>query len=197
MATSSTPASPGCSLLSAPSLPGLGRDVAIDASDLPAYANGQRYVSKGGRERERFSDPNASWGHRSAVSTRKGGGFYGYRVHAAVCAHTDLPLAWHVSTAGSHESNYVAPLLDAMRERSLAAETCALDKGYDVGPVYEACEDRGCRPIIPLRETPAVKAGQHKPPTCGHGEWRFADSDAGRGASKWRCPTGECKPASR
>ncbi len=60
-------------------MPGLGRDVAIDASDLPAYANGQRFVSKGGRERERFSDPDASWGHRSAVSTRKGGGFYGYR----------------------------------------------------------------------------------------------------------------------
>lgn len=56
-------------------LPELGRDVAIDASDLPAYANGQRYVSKGGHKRERFSDPTASWGHRSAISTRKGGRF--------------------------------------------------------------------------------------------------------------------------
>ncbi|MDQ2740718.1 MAG: hypothetical protein M3Z66_00190, partial [Chloroflexota bacterium] len=28
------------------------------------------------------------------------------------------------------------------------------------------------------------------------GEWTFAGSDAKRGASKWRCPTGECKPAS-
>jgi len=50
--------------------PEFGRDLAIDASDLPAYANGQRYVSKGGRERERFSDPDARWGHRSAVSTQ-------------------------------------------------------------------------------------------------------------------------------
>ena len=33
-------------------LPGYGLDVAIDASDMAAYANGQRYVSKGGRERE-------------------------------------------------------------------------------------------------------------------------------------------------
>ncbi|MGI8479659.1 MAG: hypothetical protein ACR2M2_07355, partial [Gaiellaceae bacterium] len=57
-------------------LPEYGHDVALDASDLPAYANGQRFGSKGGRERERFSDPDASWGHRSAVSTRKGGGFY-------------------------------------------------------------------------------------------------------------------------
>ena len=86
--------------------PEFGRDLAIDASDLPAYANGQRYVSKGGRERERFSDPDASWGHRSAVSTRKGGGFYGYKVHAAVCARTDLPIAWQVETARAHESSF-------------------------------------------------------------------------------------------
>lgn len=52
-------------------------------------------------------------------------------------------------------------------------------------------------PIIPLRETPAVKAGKAGPPTCEHGAWTFARSDAKRGASKWRCPTGECTPASR
>jgi hypothetical protein len=74
--------------------PDFGRDVAIDASDLPAFANGQRYVSQGGKERERFSDPDASWGHRSAVSTRKGGGFYGYKLQLAVCTTTGLPLAW-------------------------------------------------------------------------------------------------------
>jgi hypothetical protein len=38
--------------------------------------------------------------------------------------------------------------------------------------------------------------GKHKPPFCDHGEWRFAGSDSSRKASKWRCPTGECKPAS-
>jgi hypothetical protein len=27
--------------------------------------------------------------------------------------------------------------------------------------------------------------------------WRFAGSDSKRGASKWHCPTSECKPASR
>jgi hypothetical protein len=52
-------------------------------------------------ERQVHSDPDASWGHRSAVSTRKGGGFYGYRIHAAVCAATGLPLAWQVETARS------------------------------------------------------------------------------------------------
>jgi Transposase DDE domain len=177
-------------------LPSYGRDLSIDASDMPAYANGQRFKSKGGEERKRFSDPNASWGHRSAVSTRKGGGFYGYRVHAAVCSNTDLPVAWTVETAKAHESRFVAGLLDAAKRRGVMAATVAMDKGYDVGPVYEDCAERECLPIIPLRETGAVKAGKHLPPECKHGTWTFAGSDRKRGASKWRCPTGKCKPAS-
>ncbi len=168
--------------------PEYGTDIAIDASDLPAYANGQRFLSKNGPERERYSDPDASWGHRSAVSTRKGGGFHGYRVHAAVCTKTDLPLAWEVATAASHESNYVAGLLDTAKARGFDPETVELDKGYDVERVYGECEDRDCRPIIPLRETPAVKAGKAEPPECEHGEWRFAGSDSKRKASKWPLP---------
>ena len=35
-----------------------------------------------------YSDPDASWGHRSAVSTRKGGGYYGFKVDMAVCSRT-------------------------------------------------------------------------------------------------------------
>jgi hypothetical protein len=137
--------------------PEYGKDIAIDASDLPAYPNGQRFVSKGGRERERFSDPDASWGHRSAVSARKGGGSYGYRLRAAVCARTALPLAGEVSPANRHESTVALPLIDAVHSRGFAVETCALDKGYDVEFVYEGCEARDVRPIMPLRMTPAVK----------------------------------------
>jgi hypothetical protein len=53
--------------------PAIGRDVAIDASDMPAFANGQRYVSQGGKERERFSDPDASWGHRLTRDAARAG----------------------------------------------------------------------------------------------------------------------------
>jgi IS5 family transposase len=134
-----------------------GKDIAIDASDLTAYANGMRLVSKNGPERERFSHPDASWGHRSAISTRRGGGFYGCRLHAAVCTRTGLPLAWEVSPANTYESTVALPLLDAAHSRGFPAETCALDKGYDVEFVYEGCETRDVRPIMPLRMTPAVK----------------------------------------
>ncbi len=177
-------------------LPSYGRDLAIDASDMPAYANGQRYLSKNGPERERYSDPDASWGHRSAVSTRKGGGFYGYRLHAAVDVATDLPVAWTVETARDHETRFVAGLLDTAKRRGALAATAALDKGYDNNRVYAECMERDCLPVIPLRQTPDVKRGDDAPPSCSHGEWTFAGSDRKRGASKWRCPTGECKPAS-
>lgn len=177
-------------------LPSYGRDLAIDASDMPAYANGQRFLSKNGPERERYSDPDASWGHRSAISTRKGGGFYGYRLHAAVCANTGLPVAWRVDTAKDHEARFAAALIDTARARGCMAATAAMDKGYDTGPVHDDCAERDCLPIIPLKQTPGVKRGEHLPPTCAHGTWTFAGSDRKRGASKWRCPTGECRPAS-
>jgi hypothetical protein len=137
--------------------PAMGRDVAIDASDMPAFANGQRYVSKGGKERERFSDPDASSGHRSAISTRKGSGFYGYKLQAAVCATTGLPLAWRVETARHHESKFVAPLLDAVQARGFEPQTVAMDKGYDNTRVYGECEEQGVEPVIPLR---GAKANQ-------------------------------------
>lgn len=178
-------------------LPSYGRDLAIDASDMPAYANGQRYVSKSSAvERNWHTDPDASWGHRSAVSTRRGGGFFGYRLHAAVCTATDLPVAWTVETAKANETRFAVGLVNEAQRRGLMAATASMDKGYDQCPVYEGCEERGCLPVIPLRQTPDVKRGDDAPPTCSHGEWKFAGSDRKRGASKWRCPTGECRPAS-
>ena len=177
--------------------PDMGVDVSIDASDLPAFSNGQRYVSKNGPERERFSDGGASWGHRSAVSVRKGGGFFGFKIDLAACSRTGLPLAWNVRTARDAEAPAAAPLLDAVSARGFAPATAAMDRGYDIGPVYDACEDRGIRPIIPLKQTPAVKRGDHHAPACEHGEWTFAGAYAKRGLAKWRCPTGECKPASQ
>ena len=49
-------------------LPGYGREIAIDATDMPGYSNGQSYTSGGPRTKP-FSDPDAAWGFRSAVST--------------------------------------------------------------------------------------------------------------------------------
>jgi len=76
-------------------IPELGTTVAIDASDLPAYANGQRYLYKGGPERKTYADPDATWvtmGHRSAVSTR-GGWFVLWLQAPSGCLRRDRPAA--------------------------------------------------------------------------------------------------------
>jgi hypothetical protein len=168
--------------------PELGRDVAIDASNLPAFANGQKFVRKGGPERERYSDPDASWGHRSALATRAAGSFYGYKIHMAVDVKTDLPLAWEISTAKRNESKFVAPLLDALHARGFRPETVACDKAYDHVFVYAECEARECEPIIPLRGTmknqpalPLAIGGQLFPRIPRHTE-RCRDLYGGRGA---------------
>jgi len=71
-----------------------------------------------------------------------------------------------------------------------------MDGGYDTEPIRGGCMDRSIIPVTPLRETPGVKRGDHKPPCCRHGVWTFAGADFKRRATKWRCPTGECQPAS-
>ena len=168
--------------------PDIGKNVAVDSSNLDAWANGHRTVTKNGPERERFADPDASWGHRSAISTRAAGSFYGYKLHAAVCAATGLPLAWQVETARRNDSLFVAPLLDALHARGLRPETCAADKGYDVTRVYAECEARDCLPVIPLRGAkgkqtvmPIATGGRLFPRIPRHSE-RFRKLYAGRGA---------------
>jgi Transposase DDE domain len=93
-----------------------------------------------GRERVKFSDADASWGHRSAFSTRKGGGFFGDKAHLMSCARTDLPIVRWVETAKTHESKVAPRLLEAARSRGFTIETVTMDKGYDQPFIYEACE---------------------------------------------------------
>ena len=66
-----------------PSFPNSGYRLPIDSSDVPANANGQRFLSKNGPKRERFSEADASRGHRSAASTRRDRGNYSFELHAS------------------------------------------------------------------------------------------------------------------
>jgi hypothetical protein len=55
--------------------------------------------------------------------------------------------------------------------------------------------ERGILPVTAERRM--GKAEPSRPPACEHGVWTFAGADFKRKATKWRCPTGECKPASK
>ena len=171
-------------------LPEMGVNIAIDGSDIPAYANGRTLLKRNGPKREKFADPDATWSRRSASSNRPGGAYYGYKLHAAVCTKTGLPLAWRTETARDAEQSLAALLVEKVKENGFSANTCALDKGYDSQHIHKDLEELSCRPIIPMRE---FTKNTH-PVTCEHGEWKFAGSDYKRQCSQWRCPTGECEP---
>ena len=163
---------------------------------MPAYANGQRFVSKNSdTERNWHTDPDASWGHRSAVSTRRGGGFFGYRLHAAVCTATGLPVAWSVETAKANETRFAMPLIDTARRGGMLAATAAMDKGYDQRTVYDQCMERDCQPVIPLRRTPDVKRGEHPPPPAlmASGSSRAPTASVARRSGAAR-PAGAARP---
>jgi hypothetical protein len=137
--------------------PELGETGAIDASDMPAYANGQKYLYKGGPERKQYADPDASRGHWSAVSTRASGSFYGYKVHQVVCATVGLPLAWRVETAKDQESTFAVPLLESVWALGVPRQDHGHGHGVRPHPRLHRVRGYDCHPIIPLRETPAVK----------------------------------------
>ena len=86
-------------------------------------------------------------------------------------------------------------MLAAVYERGFEPEAALLDKGYDVGPVYEAFEEAECRPIIPLRKVKTKTPPGA--PVCEHGVWTFAGTDFEQKTTSWCCPTGECEPKSR
>ena len=141
--------------------PEMGETVAIDRSDVPAYANGHKHVgNKNGPPRTRYADPDAGWGHRSSISTRKGGGFYRHKIHTAVCTRTELPVAWTVRAANDSEQEMVGGPLDCIIGRGFATGVAVMDKGYDGEQMYTECESRDIRPVIALKETrPSRPAG--------------------------------------
>ena len=179
--------------------PTMGQNIAIDGSDLPAYANGHDRRHDGTTRKP--SDPDATWGRRSGVSTRNAGPFYGYKIHAAVDTATDLPLAWTVAPGNAQEQHFAIGLLDKTRQLGFDPQTAIMDKGYDTTRIHWECDRRGIAPVIPLIERHWDKRRGSKPrgdepPHCAHGEWTFAGADYKRRATKWRCPTGQCEAKS-
>jgi hypothetical protein len=174
-------------------IPELGTTVAIDASDMPAYGNGQRFLYKGGPERKRFSDPDATWGHRSAVSTRSGGGFYGYKLHQVVCAKLGLPLAWRVETAKDQESTFAVPLLASVRERGFRAEIAVMDMGYDHPPVYTGFE---ARPTTATPSSPCARPPPSRPASTSPQRASTASGRSREPTPSGRRPSGAARPGS-
>lgn len=143
--------------------PDFGQRLALDSTDVHAAANGYR---------RQPGDPDAGWG----VKNKPGGGkdekyyWFGYKLHLAVDARYELPVAFTVTPANVHDSTQAVPLLEQRDQRLLEAQLASAgtasaaplaqvmaDKAYDSSDIYQAILDREAMPVIPLRQPSADK----------------------------------------
>lgn len=153
-------------------LPGFGANLAVDSTDIEAYANAHR---------ETPADPDARWGakgkgHKGKPSTGDGAEsrgnkgkkrdvywWFGYKLHLAVDAVYELPVSFLLTAANEADTKQMeallvratAPLRQAQGTAGPQAspKVVIADKGYDS---QENCrliyEQYSAAPIIPIRE---------------------------------------------
>ncbi len=183
-------------------LPGFGAKLAVDSTDIPAYANGYR---------EHPADTDAKWGAKkkghSKAKDKTGGEqkkgekkesevyyWFGYKLHLVIDALYELPLAFILTPANEADTTYLKPLLQkaGVDQEELKPEVVIADKGYDSQEnntyVYKDCK---ATPIIPIRERKDAElpdiCNAQGTPLCGCG---LAMVYWGRDGKylKYRCP---------
>jgi hypothetical protein len=168
-------------------LPDLGQSVAVDSTDIHAWARG----------RSRAADPDASWSAKGTKGPRKDHGekywWFGYKLHLAVDTRHELPVAFTVTTAKAADTKELLPLLGQQRVRLPHALTQVVvaDAAYDSAANCQGIVERGAVPIIPLN------LGQEQSPpgiTNAQGTVLGPKGESlvywGRDGAytKWRCP---------
>jgi len=124
-----------------------GEVVALDGTAIKAYS--QRSLdNKTGK-----SDSEAR------VGRARRGFILGYKVHAACCTSSELPLAFKVAPCNLNEKRFIKPLLEKLRVHGVCFETVLADAQYDSSKVRETVRDYGTEPVIPYRKTSRIKNG--------------------------------------
>ncbi len=192
-------------------LPGFGEKLAVDSTDIKAYANGHHKSP---------SDPDARWGAKGAghhagpsqgnadkegKQTKQRDLYYwfGYKLHLVVDAVYELPVSFALTPANESDTKQMVELLKkagADQEETKPRAVIA-DKGYDSQDnyqfIYSQCKSA---PIIPIRDRKNEQlpdiCNAKGTPTCSCGlEMAYWGRDGKY--LKYRCPQavgkGECK----
>jgi transposase len=122
-----------------------GEVIAVDSTHLKAYSQRAR-DNKTGR-----SDPDAR------VGRGRRGFILGYRVHAACCTGSEMPLAFQVAPCNENDKKHFKPLLEKIRFMGIAFRAVLADAQYSSGKVREAVLACGAEPIIPVRKDSRVR----------------------------------------
>lgn len=104
------------------SLPEFGKSVAIDSTDIKAWANGAK---------KKTTDPNASWGAKLDTAGKKKF-YFGYKLHLLVDTKYELPVSAKVATASIHDVRMASRVLSEARftNSKFHPDYVIADRGY-------------------------------------------------------------------
>lgn len=97
----------------------IGKVIAVDSTLFKAYARDYK-------NREN-SDPDAKWGY----SATKDSFVFGYKVHLACDAGSELPLAFTITPGNVYDSTEYLALMEDLTDRGIRPEAVLADTGYD------------------------------------------------------------------
>lgn len=182
-------------------LPHMGDVVAIDSTDVAAYANPKRNP---------VIDSFATWGQRTAkVRTRRKKDkeiYFGYKIHLISDVNYGVPIAYRLRPANITDTKELQPVYDKASSRHpwLQPEYFVADRGYDAMTHHKYLVTRGIKPIIHIRRPTGTKPGRFNAlhhgiyntigqPTCmGDQDMEYVQTDPNTGHHLYRCPPAGC-----
>lgn len=186
-------------------LPDMADSVAIDATDIPGYANPNRSA---------VIDQDAEWGirttkNKSSKPTKAAKPkeyFFGYKLHLLGDVKYGVPLTYTLTPANIGDTTEFKPVLDkAVADyRWFQPEYCIADRGYDSFKNHRAVLAKNIKPIIHIRRPTGAKPGKFHhlhhgiystigEPTCVGGkvmDYKLTNPDTGD--HLYQCPAGGC-----
>jgi len=163
-----------------------GSHIAIDASKIDAYEKiiPRKKVIKDGE--------HADWGSKQDTNGNQIT-WFGYKIHAAIDTHSELPIAITVTPANKNDATQAIPLMDLAEKQHADISYFMMDKGYDCKEIYQTAWERGAQAIIPLNlrgeQTPPAGVDETRTPICSMGyPMVYWGCNKKTGELKFRCP---------
>ena len=133
--------------------PTFGDIVAVDATDVKAWSNPAKKTDKEARTGAKRKAPYRFW-------------WFGYKLHLAVDATTDLPIWAVVTPANAYDGHHLPTVLNAAKERFswFKPKYVLADKGYDSAESFRyVAEELGATPVIDVRNFVGSKGSDDRP----------------------------------
>jgi hypothetical protein len=117
----------------------VGELIAVDSTSLKGYAHFWK--------NRKCSDPDAKWGYSPTTEW-----VFGYKVHMAVDAELELPLAFTVTPANIYDNKEYPKILEILIRKGIQPKIVLADAGYDSKESYRLALKYGATPIIAINK---------------------------------------------